>query len=163
MAAVSTRVLQALMASCIAVSVRAHGEQCRPYPVWTLSMRALCNGRNDLPRPLQICRGPKRLISEVYRSISNYPAKDIKNPASGSRAIHTDSHRDCSGGVAFFSPHIFVSKSPRVLKMATRARRAPASLAVALAGSRCRRLISSPCYGGGTGSSWARPRPQSSR
>ena len=50
----------------------AHRERCRAYPVWTLSMRALCNGRNDLQSPLQIYRGQKRLIFEILIPISNY-------------------------------------------------------------------------------------------
>ena len=85
MAAVSTRVLQALMASCIAVSVRAHGERCRPYPVWTPSMRALCNGRGELPSPPQSYHATKRLISEVYEPMSNYLPSGFKMLPSKSR------------------------------------------------------------------------------
>ena len=37
-----------------------------------LRMRALCNGRNDLPSPPQIYGEPKRLISEMLMIFSNY-------------------------------------------------------------------------------------------
>ena len=54
------------------VTLHAYSERCRPYLVGTLRKRALCNGRNDLHSPPQIYGGPKRLIFEVYRPISNY-------------------------------------------------------------------------------------------
>ena len=57
-------------------------------------VRALCNGRSELHSPPRSYGGTKRLISEVYRPISNYLAKDINFLGCRSRAVNTFGHHD---------------------------------------------------------------------
>ena len=72
MGGASVRLRHAQLVSRCLGTVRAHGERCRYAPRGTPCDRALCNGRNDLHSPPQSYHEPKRLISEMFMTMSNY-------------------------------------------------------------------------------------------